>query len=53
MESDEYTCPFCQAKALVSVQSAAVDSELLECQSCKRVYEIKYGAEGNAKLVPV
>jgi uncharacterized protein YbaR (Trm112 family) len=48
-----YICPACNSSDFTSVQSAAIDSELLECQRCKRAYEVKYAPDGTAKLVSV
>jgi len=48
-ESKAYRCPSCNSEKLASVQSAALDSELLECQDCGRAY----GPDGNARLVSV
>lgn len=38
---------------MISIQSSAVDSELLECEFCKRVYEVKYASDGTPRLVSV
>ena len=46
-------CPDCQSEDLVSTQSAMFDSELVECQLCKRAYEVTTQPDGNVKLVPV
>ena len=48
-------CPKCNSSELLSVKSAAIDtdSELLECQDCKSAYEVKYEPDGTAKLVSV
>jgi len=35
------------------MQSTAIDSELLECQDCKRAYEVKYEPDDSARLVSV
>ena len=45
--------PSCNSEKLASVQSAAFDGELLECQDCGRAYEAKYGPDGNARLMSV
>jgi len=47
------SCPNCDANDFLSIQSVAVDSELLECQSCKGVFELKYSPEGTVRLVSV
>jgi uncharacterized protein YbaR (Trm112 family) len=52
-DSSEFRCPDCNSEALISIHSAAVDSELLECEFCKRVYEVKYLADGTPRLVSV
>jgi uncharacterized protein YbaR (Trm112 family) len=52
-DSSGFRCPVCDSEALISIQSAAVDSELLECEFCKRVYEVKYLADGTPRLVSV
>lgn len=49
--SGEFRCPDCASVALISIHSSAVDSELLECEFCKRVYEVKYLADGTPRLV--
>ena len=49
----KYRCPNCDSQNFVSVQSTAIDSELLECQECKRAYEVKYQPDGTARLVSV
>lgn len=46
-------CPNCNSPNLASVRSTAIDSELLECQDCKRAYEVKYGSDGSVILVAV
>jgi len=51
MANARYRCPGCDSEHFDSIQSAATDGELLECQSCKRVYEVKYGPDGTAQLV--
>jgi hypothetical protein len=39
---------------LVSIQNEAIDAELLECQGCKRVYQIMYESDGETpRLVAV
>jgi len=43
----------CGSQDLASMQSTAIDSELLECQDCKRAYEVKYQPDGTARLVSV
>jgi transcription elongation factor Elf1 len=48
-----YRCPSCGSEDLASIQSTALDSELLECQACKLSYEVKYGPDGKARLVAV
>jgi uncharacterized protein YbaR (Trm112 family) len=48
-----YVCPTCNSSDFASIESPAIDSELLECQLCKRAYEVKYGVDGQAKLVSV
>lgn len=48
-----WRCPKCDSTDLLSVQSAAIDSELLECQDCKAAYEVKYQPDGTATLVSV
>jgi len=52
-KSTEYRCPNCDSQNFTSVQSTAVDSELLECQGCKRAYEVKYEPDGTERLVSV
>ena len=52
-ESKALRCPSCNSEKLASVQSTAFDSELLECQDCGRAYEVKYGPDGQARLVSV
>jgi uncharacterized protein YbaR (Trm112 family) len=49
----QHVCPACNSSDLASIQSAAIDSELLECQLCKRAYEVKYAPDGKAKLISV
>jgi uncharacterized protein YbaR (Trm112 family) len=49
----KYRCPSCDSQNFASVQSSAIDSELLECQDCKRAYEVKYEPDGTARLVSV
>jgi len=49
----QLVCPACNASDFASIQSTALDSELLECQRCKRAYEVKYAPDGTAKLVSV
>jgi hypothetical protein len=51
--SDEYLCPNCASMNLVSVQTTAIDDELLECQSCKRLFAVKHKADGSAWLMAV
>jgi len=46
-------CPACGSTKLASVQNSAIDSELLECESCGRAYEVKFGPDGKPKLVAV
>jgi hypothetical protein len=46
-------CPTCDADDFLSIHSNAVDSELLECQSCKGVFELKYESDGTSRLVAV
>ena len=53
MADSEYRCPSCNSRSFDSVQSTAVDSEILECEDCKRVYEVKYQPDGTARLVSV
>jgi uncharacterized protein YbaR (Trm112 family) len=48
-----WCCPFCNSTNLTIVQSTAIDSELLECQSCLRAYEVKYEPDGGVKLIAV
>jgi hypothetical protein len=45
--------PSCDSKNFISVESTAIDSELLECQDCKQAYEVKYQPDGTARLVSV
>jgi uncharacterized protein YbaR (Trm112 family) len=52
-DSNALRCPSCNSENLASIQSAAFDSELLECQDCGRAYEVKYGPDGKARLVSV
>jgi hypothetical protein len=40
-KSTEYRCPSCDSQDFASIQNVAIDSELLECQDCKRAYEVK------------
>jgi hypothetical protein len=47
----KYRCPNCDSDRPVSVQSTAIDSELLECEDCKRAYEVKYEQDGTVRLV--
>ena len=49
----KYLCPNCDSQNFVSIHSTAIDSELLECQDCKRAYEVKYQPDGTARLVSV
>jgi transcription elongation factor Elf1 len=51
--TSKYRCPNCDSQNFASVQSKAIDSELLECQDCKRAYEVKYQPDGTARLVSV
>jgi len=51
--TDDQRCPACGSMKLVSVQTSAIDSELLECESCRRAYEVKFGPDGSVKLVAV
>jgi uncharacterized protein YbaR (Trm112 family) len=46
-------CPSCGGVDLVGIQSDAIADELLECRSCKILYEITYAANGTPQLVPV
>jgi hypothetical protein len=48
-----YICPACSSSDFSSVESTAIDRELLECQRCKRAYEVKYSPDGTVKLVAV
>jgi len=52
-ESKALRCPSCNSLRLASVQTTALDSELLECQDCGRAYEVKYQPDGKARLVSV
>jgi len=51
--SSEFRCPDCRSEGLTSIHSSAVDSELLECEFCKRVFEVKYQPDGTPRLVSV
>ena len=50
---DDQRCPARGSTKLARVQNSAIDSELLECESCDRAYEVKFGPDGKAKLVAV
>jgi len=52
-DSKTWRCPKCDSTDLASIQSSAIDSELLECQDCKGAYEVKYQPDGTARLVSV
>lgn len=52
-QAEPQSCPCCQSRDLISTQSAVFYSELLECQLCKRTYEVKAQPDGNTKLVSV
>jgi len=49
----EHTCPNCGSTNLVAIDPKAIADELLECQSCKRMCEVQYGADGAVRLVQV
>jgi hypothetical protein len=51
--ADGYRCPSCDSENLFSVQSTGTDHVLLECQKCRRAYEVKYEPDGEARLVSV
>ena len=51
--SDEHRCPNCNSIDLVSVQTTAIDADLLECRSCMRLYKVEHGPDGTSELVPV
>ena len=38
---------------VASVKTTSIDSESLECQGCKRAYEVKYGPDGDVRLLAV
>jgi hypothetical protein len=42
-----------QRSKLASLETTALDSELLECQSCGRAYEVKHQPDGSVRLVAV
>jgi hypothetical protein len=51
--SDEHRCPNCNSTDLVSVQTTAIDADLLECRSCIRLYKVETAPDGTSGLVPV
>jgi uncharacterized protein YbaR (Trm112 family) len=53
IQPEDYICPACDSSDFAIIESAAIDSELLECQLCKRAYEVKYAPDGTARLVSV
>jgi uncharacterized protein YbaR (Trm112 family) len=53
MADSQMRCPNCDSPRLQSLQSTATDSEILECEDCKRAYEVKYQSDGTARLVSV
>lgn len=52
MHEDQH-CPSCGSTDLASIETAAMDSELLQCQNCRRAYEVKFSPDGSVKLVAV
>jgi hypothetical protein len=38
---------------LASVQIRSIDDELLECQSCQRLYRVEGEPDGTSRLVPL
>jgi hypothetical protein len=52
-DTDEYLCPNCGSMELASINTAAFDDELLECASCKRLYAVKFKADGSSWLMAV
>ena len=53
MDDGDYKCPKCGSSGLVSIRKKAIEGELLECRSCKRLYRVVYEADGTTLLVPV
>lgn len=51
MNDGDYKCPKCGSTDLVSIRNKAIDGELLECQSCKRMYQVVYEAETTPRLL--
>jgi transcription elongation factor Elf1 len=54
MTDGEMRCPKCGSTDLVSIQNKAIDAELVECQSCKQLYQVMYEPDGTTpRLVTV
>jgi hypothetical protein len=46
----DHRCPNCGSTDLVSFQLTAIDDQLLECQSCKGLCQVKYAPDRSTRL---
>jgi hypothetical protein len=49
-DSGACRCPNCGSADLATIQLASIDDELLECQSCQRLCQVKYAPDRSTRL---
>ena len=50
---EEYRCPSCNSTDVARIETPAIYDELMECHSCKRIFEVEYADDGTAQPVAV
>jgi len=51
MTDGDYECPKCGSTDLASIQTEAIADELVECRSCKGLFQIVYESDGTTPRV--
>jgi hypothetical protein len=52
-DDSDYRCPDCGSTNLVTIHTATITDELIECRACMRLYRVEHASDGTTRLVPV
>jgi hypothetical protein len=52
-DDSDYRCPDCGSTNLVTIHTATITDELIECRACIRLYRVEQHLDGSVRLVPL